>query len=94
MTGRAAAFVHPRGVSMAVSYAADILPLFRQIDVQHMGFFCNLASYDDVKSNAQHILGRLKGEGGPPMPPPVSGGPWPTSNIALFETWISDGCQP
>ena len=79
---------------MAVSYVTHILPLFKPIDVQHMGFFCNLASYDDVKTNAQHILGRLKGELGPVMPPQTSGGPWAPDDIALFETWISEGCQP
>lgn len=79
---------------MAVSYAADIHPLFTAIDVQHMAFFCNLASYDDVKTNAQQILGRLKGDAGPVMPPPMNGGPWPPANIALFEKWIDEGCQP
>jgi len=79
---------------MAVSYNADIRPLFKSIDVHHMAFFCNLASYDDVKTNAPHILDRLKGVAGPVMPPATSGGPWSAANIALFAKWIDEGCQP
>jgi hypothetical protein len=78
---------------MAVSYAADIRPLFKPIDISRMAFFCDLASYDDVKTNARDILGRLKGETGPVMPPVSAGGPWSAANIALFEKWIDEGCQ-
>jgi hypothetical protein len=79
---------------MAVSYNADIRPLFKTIDIHHMAFFCNLGSYDDVKTNAPHILDRLKGVAGAVMPPATSGGPWSAGNIALFEKWIDEGCQP
>ena len=80
-----------------VGFAQDIRPLFTDIDVDHMSFFCDLSSYDDVKTNAQDILSRLKGMGGNVMPPPPThggDGPWPAERIALFETWISDGCAP
>jgi len=79
---------------MAVSFAKDIRPLFTPKDIQHMGFFCDLSNYDDVKTNAADILKRLKGIGGLVMPPPVDGGPWPASRIALFESWINGGCNP
>ena len=79
---------------MAVSYATDIRPLFRPIDIDRMGFFCDLASHDDVKTKAREILGRLKGETGPVMPPVSTGGPWSADNIALFEKWMDEGCQP
>lgn len=79
---------------MAVSYAADIRPLFNDTDINHMSFFCDLANYDDVKTNADDILNRLKGVGGPVMPPSSADGPWPQSNIDLFSQWIADGCQP
>jgi hypothetical protein len=79
---------------MAVSFAADIRPLFTDTDVDHMSFFCNLASYDDVKANASEVLSRLNGTGGNQMPPPSNGGPWPSAKIALFERWIDGGCQP
>lgn len=79
---------------MAVSFATDIRPLFTPTDIDHMSFFCDLSSYDDVKTNAPDILNRLKGIGGAQMPPKSTGGPWPPAHITLFETWVSDGCQP
>lgn len=80
---------------MAVSFATDILPLFRQNpDINHMRFRFDLSSYDDVKAHATVILGRLNGTGGNQMPPAADGGPWPAANIALFQTWINEGCQP
>ena len=78
---------------MTVSYATNIRPLFTQTDIDHMAFFCDLAAYADVKTNAQDILGRLKGIGGRTMPPPPAR-PWSAQNIALFQQWIDDGCQP
>ncbi|HLG80134.1 MAG TPA: hypothetical protein VKY22_03895 [Bradyrhizobium sp.] len=78
-----------------MSFAADILPLFTPIDIQHMSWFCDLSSYADVKTNASEILKRLKGVGGAVMPPsPTKGGsgPWSAENIALFSSWIDDGC--
>jgi len=37
---------------MTVSYATNIRPLVTQTDIDHMAFFCDLASYADVKTNA------------------------------------------
>ena len=82
---------------MAVSFAADIRPLFTKIDIDHMTSMFDLSDYEDVKSNADGILERLKGIGGAVMPPPQSkggDGPWPAERIALFERWIAEGCQP
>lgn len=79
---------------MLVGYATDIRPLFTQTDIDHMAFFCDLSSYDDVKTNAQEILGRLKATDDTVMPPETSGGPWSAANVAKFEKWIADGCQP
>jgi hypothetical protein len=79
---------------MAVSFATDIRPLFTQIDIDHMQFFCDLSSYSDVSTNAKDILGRLQGKNGDVMPPPSDGGPWPAAQIALFQSWIDDGLQP
>ena len=74
------------------SFSRDIQPLFSEIDVDHMRWFCDLRDYGDVKSHAPQILGRLKGESGPVMPPQDDGGPWSQCNIDLFEKWISEGC--
>ena len=79
---------------MPVSFATDIRPLFTQVDIDHMQFFCDLSNYNDVKTNADDILGRLKGKGGPMMPPANAGGPWPESQIALFQSWVDEGCNP
>jgi hypothetical protein len=79
-----------------VGFANDIRPLFTQMDIDHMSFFLDLSSFDDVKSNAADILSRLKGENGPVMPPPPANGgdgPWPANKIALFQAWIDGGCQ-
>lgn len=75
-----------------VSFAAQIRPLFRPIDINHMAWLCDLSKYEDVRDNAQSILDRLKGGGAGPMPPPTVGGPWSAENIALFAKWIEDGC--
>ena len=78
--------------SNMVSFARDIRPLFRTLDIEHMAFLCDLSKYEDVRDNAQDILGRLKGLGGRRMPPSDAGGPWSAENIALFQKWVDDGC--
>jgi hypothetical protein len=47
-----------------------------------------------VKVNADDILSRLNGTGGPLMPPVLAGGPWPQANIDLFQQWMQEGFQP
>lgn len=79
---------------MAVSFAKQIRPLFTERDIEHMSFFCDLSSYEDVKANAAAILGRLDGSGGTRMPPDFAGGPWPDADVALFAQWIKDGTPP
>jgi hypothetical protein len=80
-----------------VSFAKDIRPLFTKIDIDHMSDFFDLSNYDDVKNNAQGILSRLRGKGGPVMPPPPNkggDGPWSAEKINLFASWIDGGFQP
>ncbi len=79
---------------MAVGFAHDIRPLFTDVDIDHMSFFCDLSSYDDVKTNADEILHRLRGQGGKVMPPASAGGPWSAEWIQRFADWIAGGCQP
>jgi hypothetical protein len=69
-------------------FARDIRPLFRDIDIDHMSFFCDLSKYEDVRDNAQEILNRLSGVSGRRMPP---GSPWSPEKIALFKKWMDDG---
>ena len=75
---------------MAVSFATDIRPLFRQKDIVAMhtvsGF--DLSSYDDVSKRADRIFARLKsGE----MPCDSA---WPSERVQLFSDWIAAGKQP
>ncbi len=80
----------------APSFAADILPLFTAIDIAHMahgGVMLAEHAYMSNLKNAQAVLDRLNGTGGPIMPPkPAS--PWSPANIALFKAWMAGGYQP
>ncbi|NEN05826.1 hypothetical protein G3T36_08065 [Diaminobutyricibacter tongyongensis] len=71
-----------------LGYAANIKPLFRELDRNSMLDHFDLWNYDDVVSNQDGILGHLvSGE----MP---CDGPWPESNVALLRRWIDKGSRP
>jgi hypothetical protein len=80
----------------STSFKTDILPLFTERDIHAMRSAFNLASYQDVKAHAAAIHDRIRGIGGPvmPPPPPAGEGPWPQTSIDLFAQWIKDGYQP
>jgi hypothetical protein len=46
----------------------------------------DLASYDDVRANADRILARLS-DGSMPCD-----GPWPQEWVELFRAWVDAGC--
>ena len=71
-----------------VSYAKDIKPLFREKDVNSMRKVFDLASYDDVRANAEAILGRLTGGSMP------CDGAWPTERVEMFRNWMDGGYNP
>ncbi len=75
---------------MAVSFAKDIRPLFRNSpDVDTMkNYGMDLSSYDDVKEQAQNIYERLRDESMP------CDEPWPKDRIALFKRWMDEGMAP
>ena len=75
---------------MALSFAADIRPLFRDdIDVEAMkGFGMDLSSYEDVKTNAEAIYSRVE-DGSMPCD-----GAWPSEQVAKLKRWMDDGMQP
>ena len=81
---------------MAVSFASDIKPLFRPIDVAHMKPFGvaldNYSYMSDASNNhenAQDVLNELTAK---KMPP---GGPfWAQAQLDLFKQWMTDGYQP
>jgi hypothetical protein len=68
-----------------VTFARDIKPLFREGDREAMEFAFDLWSYDDVSSNADGILDRLK-DGSMPCD-----APWPEERIRIFERWVEAG---
>lgn len=80
-----------------VSFAANIQPLFRAIDIAHMKRFgVELDNYAYM-SDAEHANGVLANvsphNGEPPSMPP--GGPyWTKDQLALFIQWQEDGYQP
>ena len=72
-----------------LSFAADIVSLFRaDVDRPEMLFAFDLHRFEDVRDNAQKILGRLKNK---TMP---CDGPWRPEQMDLFERWIEEGMQP
>jgi len=77
-----------------VSFAVDIRPLFTDLDIRHMSWFCDLSSFEDVRTRADVILGRLDGSHGPQMPPANADGPWSAEKIDLFRQWKEGGCTP
>ena len=75
---------------MAISFANDILPLFRDSpDIDSMkDYGLDLSSYEDVKAHAGAISDRLA-DGSMPCD-----GPWPEKQIALFKQWREEGMAP
>ena len=80
-----------------VSFSADIMPLFRAVDILHMKRYgAELDNYTYMSSpdNANKVLASLSPHDGeaPTMPP---GGPyWTADQLAIFAQWQSGGYQP
>lgn len=71
-----------------VGFAADIRPLFRDVDRESMMGHFDLAAYDDVRADADRILGVLA-DGVMPCDDA-----WPTEQVELFRRWVQTGMQP
>ena len=69
-------------------FERDIHPLFRHRDVSAMSFAFDLASYEDVRANAEGIYRRLA-DGS--MPCDSS---WPPEQVDRFRSWIDAGSPP
>ena len=67
------------------SYEAEVKPLFRERDREAMLSQFDLWSYDDVKANAEAILGQLAGGHMP------CDGAWPEEQVELFRGWVAAG---
>lgn len=75
-----------------VSFAADIRPLFRQIDTDHMrplGVHLDDYAFISKRENATMVYDFLSGRKQPQMPPD---GQWPSEQLDLFKRWMEDGC--
>ena len=78
-----------------VSFARDVRPLFRSVDIEHMKRMDILL--DDYKymsdatnqyENAQRVTGKTE----PRMPP--NGPYWTKDNLDLFENWMKGVANP
>ena len=73
---------------MAVSFAADIRPLFRDGDLECMkpdGVLLDDVTWMSVPANAQRVLHAVSSG---TMPPDE---PWPKERVALLQQWIAAG---
>jgi hypothetical protein len=75
---------------VAISFASDIRPLFRDDpDVEAMkSFSLDLSSYTDVKAHAEAIYDRLE-DGSMPCDDA-----WPKEQVARFKQWMDEGMAP
>jgi hypothetical protein len=80
-----------------VSFARDVRPLFRAIDISHMkvhGIKLDDYTFMSKPDNANKVLGTLSPHDGDP-PAMTPGGPyWTADQLALFARWQNDGYQP
>jgi hypothetical protein len=71
-----------------VSFESDVRPLFRPDDAESMSWAFDLASYEDVKENAEAIYERLA-DGSMPCDEP-----WPDEHVQVFRDWMDAGMPP
>lgn len=71
-----------------MSFAADIRPLFTEIDVAHMMNHFDLSNHGDVTANADAIYASVKAGRMPP------GRQWTDEMCATFKEWQDQGCPP
>jgi hypothetical protein len=84
-----------------VSFAADIAPLFRPVDVAHMKVHgVKLDDYDYMSdpsnnySHADEVQETVSPQGAQPPTMPPGGPYWTKDQLALFAKWRADGYQP
>jgi hypothetical protein len=77
---------------MSTSFARDIAPVLAPYCDNMMWRF-DLSQYEAVKANAKLIYANISPADGAQMPPP----PLPSlrpSEVALFNSWMTEGCPP
>jgi hypothetical protein len=81
---------------MPISFARDILPMFRPIDIEHMrkhkillDDYAYMSDASRDHGNAQAVEDTLVQQSMPP------GGPyWSAQQLSLYKQWKSDGYRP
>ncbi|HEY4382010.1 MAG TPA: hypothetical protein VGN01_16805 [Acidobacteriaceae bacterium] len=74
---------------MALSFAKDIRPLFREGDVdcmKSMGVELDNPTWMTVRANAENVYGTVASGSMPPDDP------WPDDRVGLFKRWMDEGC--
>jgi len=84
---------------MGISFAIDIRPLFRKVDVDHMRPFEILLDDHTYMSdpqqdhkNAHDVQDFLTGQRKPRMP--LGGTYWSADQLDLYARWMTDGYLP
>ena len=80
-----------------VSFAADIKPLFRDIDISHMkSFGVDLEDYTYMSNpdNANSVLATVSPQNNEPPSMPPDGPYWTATKLALFVQWQNEGYKP
>src|SRR5215468_7279265 len=77
-----------------VSFATDIKPLFRPVDISHMkphGIKLDDYTYMSNPENADRVLAALSPENDEPPSMPPGGPYWTADQLALFAQWQKEG---
>jgi hypothetical protein len=80
-----------------VSFATDIKPLFRPVDIAHMrphGIKLDDYTYMSNPDNAASVLATVSPQNGEPPSMPPGGPYWTADQLALFAQWQKDGYNP
>ena len=75
-------------IDAPAAFDAQIKPMFRERDRRAMQRHFDLWSHDDVSRHADAILTRLR-DGTMPCD-----GPWPSTQIDVFQAWVEAGKRP
>lgn len=79
----------------SISFARDIRPLFRPIDIEHMapmGVMLDQYDYMSDGDNAQSVYDFLTGTRQPQMP--IGGPYWDEQALSVFQKWMAGGRKP
>jgi hypothetical protein len=79
--------------SATPGFEQDILPLFREVDIEHMApFGVQLDQYAFMSdpNNAERVYGSIAAK----RMPPGSGDAWPEEKVRLLRAWIDGGLHP